>query len=635
MPTIPGLVGHYPLDRGDKPGELENQADPKKPGVNPPANVFVPGRLGEALKFTGDDETTFRGVLGGIDRAQPFTASFWLWLPRPVKSGIVFHRQAGTDTGFHGVELSFDDSRLQFALVRFWPGNAAAVRTKESVPSNEWVHVAVSHHATGTAAGLRVFVNGQPAVVEVIRDGLTKDLQTGSGHGGGGTGLSFGARFRSTGLKDCLLDEVRLFDRALTPVEVTHLFDGKALTDAIVRKRAAALEEYYFAAIDPEFAKAREELRQARQQLFATQTGVFEIMMMEETAQPRSAFVLHRGEYDAPKGGPVGRDTPSALPPFPKAAPRDRLGLAQWLTHPDHPLTARVAVNRLWQAFFGRGLVATPENFGTQGALPTHPELLDWLARDFVSSGWDVKRLCKTIVLSSTYRQRSAAARELRERDPDNLLLARGPSRRLSAEMLRDSALFAGGLLVERLGGPPVKPYQPPGLWRGQNAFLPEYVPDKGDGLYRRSLYTFWRRTSPPPNMLAFDAPAREVCAVRRPSTSTPLQPLVLLNDPQFVEAARGLGERMLREGGKSAEERVTFAFRVAATRRPTDREREVLRKLYDGQLDHFRKDAEAAKKFLKVGDRPSAADLDAVELAAAAATAGAIINLDASLMTR
>ena len=290
--------------------------------------------------------------------------------------------------------------------------------------------------------------------------------------------------------------------------------------------------------MDAEVGKTRLELQKSRQQLFAAQTGVFEIMTMAEQPQPRQAHELVRGSYDAPKDKPVGRLTPAALPPFPKEAPRNRLGLARWLTDPGHPLAARVAVNRYWQMFFGRGIVAGAENFGLQGAVPSHPELLDWLARDFIASGWNVKALCKKIMLSSTYRQRSFATPKLRERDPDNLLYARGPSRRLSAEMLRDAALATGGLLVAQLGGPPVKPYQPPGLWKGQNAFLPEYVPDKGDGLYRRSLYTFWRRTSPPPNMLAFDVPGREVCVVRRQSTSTPLQPLVLLNDPQFVEAA-------------------------------------------------------------------------------------------------
>jgi hypothetical protein len=462
-----------------------------------------------------------------------------------------------------------------------------------------------------------------------VRDRLTKNVEP------GGNGLTFGERFRSTGLKGGLLDEVQIFNRALTEVEVAQVHDDRALTDALARRDEAALLPYYLAAVDADAAKARAELQQARQRLFADQTGVNEIMTMEERAQPRPAYVLARGNYDAPKDRPAGRDTPAALPPFPANAPRNRLGLARWLTDPHHPLTARVAVNRLWQLFFGRGLVATAENFGTQGALPTHPDLLDWLARDFIASGWDVKAMCKKIVLSSTYRQRSAAPPALRERDPDNLLLARGPSRRLTAEMLRDAALWDGGLLVEKVGGPPVKPYQPAGMWHAMNAFLPEYVPDKGEGLYRRSMYTFWRRTSPPPDMLAFDAPGREVCAARRQTTSTPLQPLVLLNDPQFVEAARALGERMLREGGGTPAERLTYAFRRAATRRPSERELRLLVEMYEGQRALFGKDPAGAQKFLKVGDRPPAAGLDPVELATAAATAGAILNLDAAVTAR
>jgi hypothetical protein len=636
-PDVPGLVGHYPLDGPGVNHQLENCADPKNPGSTSPANTFVPGKVGRALRFTGDDAATFPRVAGSLDRWQPFTISFWLKTPEVLKQGIVFHRQSGTDTGFQGTELSFDEGRLFFALVRFWPGNAMAVRTTAALPVKEWVHVAVSHDATGKAAGLHVYLNGRPAPVEVVRDHLTKNTESGTPgltYFSGGTGLNFGERFRSVGLKGCLVDELRVHDRALTAVEVAQLHDGRALVEALAHKDEAALRPYYFAAVDPEARQARADLHQARRTWFATQTGVFEIMTMEETPRPRQAYVLARGNYDAPKDRPVGRDTPAALPPFPKGAPRNRLGLARWLTEPHHPLTARVEVNRLWQLFFGRGIVATTENFGTQGALPSHPELLDWLARDFVASGWDVKRLCKTIVLSSTYRQRSAAPPALRERDPDNVLLARGPSRRLSAEMLRDAALAASGLLVEKLGGPPVKPYQPPGMWHGMNAFLPEYVRDKGEGLYRRSLYTFWRRTSPPPDMLAFDAPTREVCVVRRQPTSTPLQPLVLLNDPQFVEAARALGERMLREGD-TLEEKLAYGFRCAATRRPAGRELRLLTELYREQLALFRKDPAGARKFLKTGDHPAAKGLDPAELAAAAATAGAILNLDAYVTTR
>jgi hypothetical protein len=627
-PELPGLVGYYPLDKLEADHRLANLADEKKPGSTSAANTLAPGKVGQALRFSGDDAANFLAP-ASLDRGQPLTVAFWLQTPAVMKQGIVFHRQAGTDTGFHGLELTFDEGRLSFALVRFWPGNAIAVRTRTPLPAKQWVHVAVSYDASGRAAGLGMYLDGKPAEVDVVRDKLTKNLDA-----GGGT-LTFGERMRSFGLKDCLLDEVRIFDRALTPIEAAQVHDGHSLTDALAHKDEAALKPYYLAAIDGEMAKAREELRQARLRLFAAETSVFDIMTMEEMPYPRQAYILTRGNYDAPRDRPVGRDTPASLPPFPKDTPRDRLGLARWLTEPHHPLTGRVAVNRFWQLFFGRGIVATTENFGTQGALPTHPELLDWLARDFVASGWDVKALCRQIVLSSTYRQRSAASAELRERDPDNLLLARGPSRRLSAEELRDAALSAGGLLSQRIGGPPVKPYQPPGMWHAMNGFLPEYVADKGEGLHRRSLYTFWRRTSPPPNMLAFDAPSREVCVVRRQTTSTPLQPLVLLNDPQFVEAARALGERLLREGGNTPEARMSHAFRLGATRRPTEKELRLLVELYQGQLRLFRADPAAAQKFLKTGELPVPSWLDAAELAAATATASAILNLDASVTTR
>lgn len=627
-PDVPGLVGHYPLD-GLANNRLDNLADPKNPGSTSPANSAVAGKLGKALRFTGDDAANFPNVAGSLDRMQPFTVSFWLQTPEVMKQGIVFHRQSGTDTGFNGTELSFDDGRLLFALARFWPGNAIAVRTRAGVPAKQWTHVAVTYDASGRAAGMRIYLDGRPADLEIVRDHLTKNTEP------GGSGLTFGERFRSPGLKGGVVDELRVFNRSLSPVAVGQVYDGKALAEAIGRKDEAALRPYYFGAVDQEVGRAREALRQARERLFGLETGVFDIMTMEEMRQPRQAYVLARGAYDAPKNRPVGRQTPASMPPFPTDAPLNRLGLARWLTQPNHPLTARVAVNRLWQLFFGRGIVATAENFGTQGVLPTHPELLDWLAREFVSSGWDVKRLCKEIVLSATYRQRSAAPPALRERDPDNLLLARGPSRRLSAEMLRDSVLAAGGLLVDRLGGPPAKPYQPPGLWKEQNTFLPPYVPDTGEGLYRRSLYTFWRRTSPPPNMLAFDAPSREVCVARRQPTTTPLQPLVLLNDPQFVEAARGLGERMVREGGGSIGERIVYGFRRGATRRPTEGEKALLVRLYETQREMFRKDPEAARKYLHVGGRPPAAGLDPVEVAAASIVANAVLNLDAAVMTR
>ena len=275
---------------------------------------------------------------------------------------------------------------------------------------------------------------------------------------------------------------------------------------------------------------------------------------MKEMPHPRPTFLLKRGAYDAP-GERVLAGTPASLPPFDSSWPRNRLGLARWLTSPRHPLTARVAVNRWWQAFFGRGIVATPEDFGSQGQLPSHPELLDWLARTLIDSGWDVKRLIRVIVTSATYRQSSDTSSELLARDPENILFARGPRFRLPAEMIRDGALAASGLLVDTIGGPPVKPFQPPGLWEEKSGLT--YQRDAGAGSHRRSLYTFWKRTSPPPAMLTFDATTREVCAVKRQTTATPLQALVLLNDPQYVEAAGALAQRAMKEGGPNLGERI------------------------------------------------------------------------------
>jgi hypothetical protein len=626
MPETPALIGHYSLDSLETDGRLvANKGDA---GKTSPANRLVPGKLGQALEFTGDDAATIPPKLQSLERTQPYTIAFWLRTADETKQGIVLHRQAGTDTGFHGTELSFDDGRLFFALIRFWPGNAIAIRTRDKIPAGEWTHIAITYDGSSTAAGMAIYINGARATTDILRDRLYKNLEA------GGDEIAFGERFRSVGLKRGAIDELRLYDRPLTAIEISQIHDGKSLGEAIAAKDADRLRDYYFAAIDPDLAKLRDELKAARQQLFQAEHEVSEIMTMEEMPDQRPAFILHRGEYDAPRER-VDRNTPAVLPSFPADAPRNRFGLARWLTHPDHPLTARVAVNRYWQLFFGCGLVPTTENFGTQGALPSHPELLDWLARDFVATGWDVKHLCKQIVLSSTYRQRSAAPRELRDRDPDNVLLARGPSRRLSAEMLRDSALATSGLLVRTLGGPPVKPYQPPGLWKGQNAFLPEYVPDKGESLYRRTLYTFWRRTSPPPNMLALDAAPREVCTVRRQTTSTPVQPLVLLNDPQWVEAARALATRMLRQGGATPRDQLAFAFRTVCTRRPSDQELDLLVRLFDDQLARFRSDADGAKNFLAIGEHKADGDSDPAPLAAATALASAILNLDAAIVLR
>ncbi len=371
-------------------------------------------------------------------------------------------------------------------------------------------------------------------------------------------------------------------------------------------------------------------------------------MVMQEMAQPRDTFVLVRGQYDK-FGEKVTSGVPAFLPPLPEDAPNNRLGLAQWLVAPSHPLTARVTVNRYWQMVFGTGLVKTSEDFGSQGERPSHPELLDWLAVEFqtpvksplsgAEHAWNVKSLVKLMVMSATYRQSSAVTPELLAKDPENRLLARGPRHRLSAEFIRDQALAVSGLLDDRIGGPSVSPYQPPGIWEelasradGKNWTAQEYAQSHGPDLYRRSMYTFWKRTAPPPSLVTFDAPDRETCVVRRARTNTPLQALVLMNDPTYVEASRKLAERMLTAGGATTEDRLAFAFRLATARSPRDRELEVLKNVLQRQQDIFRQNAEAATRLLGVGEAARDDTLDAAELAAWTMVASAILNLDETL---
>ena len=482
-----------------------------------------------------------------------------------------------------------------------------------------------TYDGSSTAAGLKIYVDGEATDMQVVRDNLRKDIT----YGGNEPNLAIGYRFRDNGFKGGTVDEFRVYNRALTPIEIAQLA-GKA---DVVKLPDGSLFDYYASTVDTACMKAANELTAARKALNDFINPIPEIMVMEEMKEPKPAFILKRGDYDKP-GDSVKAGTPAALPAFSADLPRNRLGLAKWLTQPDHPLTARVTVNRLWQQMFGKGIVETADNFGSTGSGPTHPELLDWLAADFVEHGWDVKRTLKQIALSATYRQSAKVTPELLAKDPNNTLLARMPARRLTAEMLRDQSLFVSGLLVEKQGGPSVYPYQPDGLWN-EAMGRPGYPRSKGPDLYRRGLYTFWKRTAPPPNMTAFDAADRSVCTARRQSTSTPLQALNLLNDPTFVEAARFLGQRMLKEGGKTKAEQAAWAFRLATTRIATDKETAILAKLFEEQAAAFASEPKEAEKLLGVGDSKNDAALNKNELAAATAVALAILNHDAAVMRR
>ncbi len=628
---IPGLVAHFTFDALTETNGFANEVIATNLSGSLGSNSLVPGKWGQAVLFTGDDEIEFSNIIGSVQPWDQYSVVFWLRLPEALTNGVIFHRTDGTDVGFHGTELMLEDGKLFFAIKRFWPGNALAVRSRQIVPRERWVCIGVSCDGSGDAAGMRLYIDGAADDSEIVRNRLYKSPEN------GGTGLIFGARFRSFGLKGAALDELRVYDRPLAPVEFAQLHDGQSLKDAVAARDADTLKGYYLAACSPLLADARANRAKAVKKFFEVRNPVQETSVMEELPVPRPAYLLARGRYDAPKTDQtrVTRETPAVLPPFPDGAPENRLGLAQWLTQPDHPLTARVAVNRYWQMLFGRGIVSTPENFGAQGAAPSHPELLDWLARDFVNSGWDTKALLKKMVLSATYRQDSVLRPDLREKDPENLLLARGPSQRLPAEMIRDTALAASGLLDCKEGGPPVSPYMPGDLWRESNTMSPAYHQSVGGDLYRRSLYTIVKRTAPMPDMSAFDAPSREVCTLKRSATGTPQQAFVLLNDSQYVEAARVLAEKALKEGGRTLRKRIRFAFRRLTGREPDPGETKVLVSLWHEEKRLLSREPARARQLVAVGDSKADPSLNVVKLAATTELTQAILNLDATVWKR
>jgi hypothetical protein len=591
-------------------------------------NKLVTGRHGKALEFSGDDAYSCGGA-GAFKRATPFSFALWLRPAAHRPREIVLHRSvAAEDSAFRGYALVLDQGHAVFSLIHFWPGNAIRVQTKAVVPVGQWSHVAVTYDGSSHAAGLRLYINGVPAAVDVIRDRLTRDFIHRSEWGdSGGGNLALGARFRDSGFKGGAIDELLVFDRELTPLEVP-LAAGITVTPD-----SAARFAHYLLRHDRPYQKVLQELGDIRNQENDLVSQVRQIMVMRERPDRRPTYLLTRGAYDAPAEA-VQPGTPASLFPFPPEFPRNRLGLARWLIDERNPLVSRVAVNRFWQMFFGRGLVASPEDFGSQGQPPTHPEMLDWLARYFIDTGWDVKALCKLIVLSATYRQSSVPGDpRLYAEDPDNRWLSRGPRHRLSAEQIRDNALAVSGLLTRKLGGPSVRPYQPAGLWEEAGTGK-SYAQSKGADLYRRSLYTFWRRTSPPPSMTSFDAVSREFCTARRERTATPLQALVLLNDPQFVEAARVLAERLIVEHG-AVEARLNTAFRLLTSRVPTAKEKEILKRLYDEQREHYANHRPDAAKLLATGESPRDQKIDLVDHAAMTMVVNMLMSFDECVTKR
>jgi hypothetical protein len=616
LPKPPEAVFHEPLD-----GRLGK--DVRSLGTS---LAFEKGIQKESAKF--DATQHVEAVAPGFNLDKPWTIGLWIKADGSLSCPLSLIEPDGNR---RGIELIWQKGRLQVNLVHRWGASAIEVSTLEALTAKNWHQIVVAYDGTQKAAGLSVFLDGSPARLEIKRDTLSGSLANRQP-------LRIGRRDSGLGFYGSI-DEVRLVPLALKDQEVQGWFWGERIRGVVetpAEKRSGAdsdtLLDYYidhFA--EAAIKQARQRLRRAGEVEKAVRASIPTALVMQEMEQPRTTHVLERGQYDKP-GRVVTPDVPAAIAPWPAGAPRNRLGLAQWLVSRENPLTPRVAVNRLWQQCFGEGLVRTAEDFGSQGEPPTHPELLDWLAAKFRDNGWDVKDMLRLIVTSKTYRQNSATRDE---RDPDNLLLARGPRSRLTAEMLRDQALAVSGLLVANIGGPSVKPYQPPGLWEAVSYNAEEtYVMDIGGGLWRRSLYTYVKRQAPPPMLLIFDGPTREKCTIRRPRTNTPLQALLLLNDPVFVEAARKMAAGSLASGGDELEKLQGLWLRVLVRDASQD-ELALVRGLLVRQRERFAKAPEGARQLLAGEAAKQDARLDACELAAWTVVAQAVLNLDEAMTKR
>jgi hypothetical protein len=566
---------------------------------------------------------------GDFDRGQAFSCSVWAKLPAKGTTGAVVARMTEADS-YRGWDLWIQNDMVGTHIVHHWPDDAVKVISEKPLDVSKWHYLCVTYDGSAKASGVKIYVDGELQKSRAPEaDSLKGTIKT-------TVPFKIGQRNTSGQIKNLMVEDLRLYGRALPQSEVQQLAKNNRLASILAKTADERTEpekkdlyEWWLATDDQPFKDLTAKKSALEAEDAAIKSRGAETLVMQEKPEPAKAFVLFRGEYDK-RRDPVVAATPISLPPFPKDAPLNRLGFAQWLLRPENPLTARVTVNRFWQELYGTGIVKTSEDFGIMGESPSHPELLDYLAVEF-QSDWDVKRLFKMMVMSNAYRQAAILTPEKLEKDPANRLLSRGPRYRLDGEVLRDSALAVSGLLVSKIGGPSVRPYQPPGVWSA--VAMPEsntrnYVQDKGENLYRRSMYTFWKRAAPPPSMEILNAPTRETCTVRRELTDTPLQALVTMNDPQFVEAARNLAEHALK-GAPSFEGRLDFVARRLLSRPTRPEESAVIKAALDDQLSYYKSHVDDAKKLLEVGETKSDASLDAAELAAWTMLVNQMMNMD------
>ena len=632
IPKI-GLQGFYNFE-----DSLKNSINPKQSGVmrrdagTLDKPIFERTAKGQILLLDGDVYADLKDV-GVFRKSEAFSVGIWAFIPKEMKDGVIFHKSnAERLYNFKGYHLFLKNNKLEITMAHTAPSNAITKLSIKDVPREKWIQLTLTYDGSSQAKGFKLHLDGEEMPMETVIDQLYKDIifRTKSE-----PALQIGGWWRGLGFKGGKVDDIVVYNRDLTPFEVKIL--AKKAEWANISKKSMAelsendkaiLKDFYLSAISSEVLEAQKQLQKQRTALSDSSEKIAELMVMQEMPKPKITHLLLRGQYDA-LGEEVKPNTPKDILAFPANLPKNRYGLAQWLTNENHPLTARVAVNRFWQNFFGTGIVKTTEDFGNQGEMPSHLELLDWLAVSF-RENWDVKKLNKLIVMSATYRQESKVTKEIRERDPENRLLSHGTTNRLSAEMVRDNALAVSGLLNKKIGGKSVKPYQPDGLWEINNT---HYTQDSSDAIYRRSLYVLVKRSVPNPTLGTFDAPSRSYCIVRRQKTNTPLQALVTLNDPTFIEAAKVMGESMARES--DTRKAIINIYRKLTSKTPSDRELDLLIALQKAEYEQFKQNPDKAKGWLKTGLYKIDTTLDAATVAANAVVASTILNSDATITKR
>jgi len=623
--TLPGLVLELPLNKSqekgitDSSGIIHNTEKPVK---------WIDGPIAKAAHL--ENNAIIIQSAPSFESDQAFSYGAWLNLPNRGTAGLI--AKIDIDNNYRGFDLWVNGNKLYAHIISQFPDDSLKVIMKDAFPHKTWFHAMVTYDGSRKASGLKIYINGKSVRLGVIRDTLKGSIKN-------DIPLTIGRRHKAPHARYMKLTGLQVYNRTLTPAECLTLGNDSLINKLIAlpspdAKQLQKIQDYYFSNVDSKYVDLSKKLAEFKKEKETLDNKSPITLVMQENADKKPfAHVLIRGNYSDKAPEKLTPDTPASLPPM-GDLPRNRLGLAQWLTKPENPLPARITVNRYWYYLFGRGIVETTGDFGIMGSRPTHPKLLDWLAVDFVENKWDFHHLLRTIVTSSTYRQGSVITAKDLEVDPQNIFLSRGPRYRLDAEQIRDLALKASGLLNKEIGGPSVKPYQPEGIWSAvamSQSNTKNYQRDTGDKLYRRSLYTFWKRTAPHPSMEILNAPVREISCVRRELTNTPLQAFVLMNDPQFVEASRRLAESAMKQS-QAPETRMNAMAGALLARQMSNDELQIVKLTYERAMEKFTATPEAAQKLITVGESKPDPSLSAPELAALTIVANQILNMDETL---